>query len=167
MGTWERSSQRVTDYQAVKLIGSGISAGGTVVGSTIKLGQQGINCTINAGRRSINTANNLVGMGVDRCLDVTEAVVKYVLPEQEDKDPLDEPLLSSSPTDNAKKERRRRRQQRHQRRDLRKARRSHLLKSNESKISSNCCTPVNVGFTDLQKLGLAGWIVLSTLLRQP
>ena len=142
MGTWERSSQRVADYQAVKLIGSGISAGSTVVGSTIKLGQQGINCTIDAGRRSINAANNLVGMGVDRCLDVTEAVVKYVLPEQEDKDSLDEPLLSSNPTDNAKKERHRRRQQRRQRRELRKARRSHLLKSNESKTFPNYCTSV-------------------------
>ena len=137
MGTWERSSQRVADYQAVKLIGSGISAGSTVVGSTIKLGQQGINSTIDAGRRSINAANNLVGMGVDRCLDVTETVVKYVLPEQEDKDLLDEPLLSSDTTDSAKKVRRRRRQQRRQRRELRKARRSRLLKSNESKIFPN------------------------------
>jgi len=142
MGTWERGSQRVTDYQAVKLIGSGISASGTVVGSTIKLGQQGINCTINAGRRSINAANNLMGMGVDRCLDVTEAVVKYVLPEQEDKDSLDEPLLSSNPTDNAKKERRRRRQQRRQRRELRKARRNRLLKSDESKTLPIYCTPL-------------------------
>ena len=166
MGTWERNSQRVADYQAVKLIGSGISAGGTVVGSTIKLGQQGIDCTINAGRRSINAANNLVGMGVDRCLDVTEAVVKYVLPEQEDKDPLDEPLLSStSPTDSAKKERRRRRQQRRQRRELRKARRSRLLKSNESKTSPNYCTPVIL--CSLQKLGPAGWIVLKTSLLLP
>jgi len=135
MGTWEKSSQRVASYQAVKLISSGISAGGTVVGSTIKLGQQGINCTINAGCRSINAANNFMGMSVDRCLDVTEAVVKYVLSEQEDKESLDEPLLSSNPTDNAKKERRHRRQQRRQRRELRKARRSHLLKSNDSKTS--------------------------------
>ena len=165
MGTWQRSSQRVADYQAVKLIGSGISAGGTVVGSTIKLGQQGINCTINAGRRSINAANNLVRMGVDRCLDVTEAVVKYVLPEQEDKDPLDEPLLSSSPTDNAKKERRRRRQQRRQRRELRKARRSRLLKSESKTSLSNYCTSVIL--CSLQKLGPAGWIVLKTSLLLP
>ena len=27
LGTWERSSQRVADYQAIELIGSGISAG--------------------------------------------------------------------------------------------------------------------------------------------
>ena len=72
-------------------------------------------------------------MGVDRCLDVTEAVVTYMLPEHEDEDSLDEPLLSSNPTDNAKKERHRRRQQRHQRRKLRKARRSYLLKANNSK----------------------------------
>ena len=118
LGTWERSSQRVADYQAIKLIGSGISAGSSVVGSTIKLGQQGISCTIDAGRRSVNAANSLVGIGVDRCLDVSEAVVTYMLPEHEDEDSLDEPLLSSNPTDNAKKERHRRRQQRHQRREL-------------------------------------------------
>ena len=140
LGTWERSSQRVADYQAIKLISSGISAGSSVVGSTIKLGQQGISCTIDAGHRSVNAANSLVGMGVDRCLDVSEAVVTYMLPEHEDEDSLDEPLLSldepllsSNPTDNAKKECHRRRQQRHQRRELRKARRSYLLKANNSK----------------------------------
>ena len=145
MGTWERSSQRVADNQAVKLIGNGISAGSLVVGSTIKLGQQGINCTIDVGRRSVNAANSLVGMGVDRCLDVTEAVVTYMLPEHEDDDSMDEPLLTPNPTDNAKKERRRRRQLRRQRRELHKARRSHLLKANESK-RPNYCTPVVMCF---------------------
>ena len=121
--TWEKGSQRVCQYPGAKLIGNGITVGSTVIGSTIKMGQQGINGTINAGRRSINTANDLVGRGVDRCLNATEVVVRYILPEEQERSMVDEPLLISSSTDNAKKERHRRRQERRKRHEMRRAHR--------------------------------------------
>lgn len=122
MDTWQKGSHKVSKYPGAKLVGNGISVGSTVIGSTIKMGQQGINGTINAGRRTINTANDLVGRGVDRCLNATEVVVKYILPEEQEKSTMDEPLISSS-TDNAKKERHRRRQERRKRREMRRAHR--------------------------------------------
>ena len=123
MDTWEKGSQRVSKYPGAKLIGTSVSVGSTVIGSTIKMGQQGINGTINAGRRSIHTANDMVGRGVDRCLTATEVVVKYFLPEEQEKSTMDEPLLISSSIDSAKKERHRRRQERHKRREMRRAHR--------------------------------------------
>lgn len=121
--TWEKGSQRVCKYPGVKLISNGISVGSNVIGSTIKMGQQRINGTINASRRSIRTANDLVGRGVDQCLSATEAMVKYILPEEQEKSTLDEPLLISSSTDNAKKERRQRRQERRKHREMHRAHR--------------------------------------------
>lgn len=123
MDTWQKGSHKVSKYPGAKLIGNGISVGSTVIGSTIKMGQQGINGTINAGRRTIYTANDLVGRGVDQCLNATEVVVKYILPEEQEKSTMDEPLLISSSTDNAKKERHRRRQERRKRREMRRAHR--------------------------------------------
>ena len=94
MDTWEKGSQKVSKCTGAKVIGTSISVGSTVIGSTIKMGQQGINGTINVGRRSINAANNVVGRGVDRCLNVTEVVVKYFIPEEQEKSTMDdEPLL--------------------------------------------------------------------------
>lgn len=137
METWEKGSQKIP---GAKIVCGGVSVGSTVIGSTIKMSQQGINCTIDAGYRSINTANALVGRGVDRCLDATEAVVKYILPEEQEKSSMDEPLLTSS-IDKAKKERNRRRQERRKRHEMRRAHHlsSKSVKNIKEQFDSSFC----------------------------